>query len=101
MANSLPLADNFFQVAYVVPDLKAAIDFFKEKLGVASFLVKEDVKIQDQIYLGRPGDYRQSIAFGFAGQVQIELTQLHRSASSIRRIPATGIETQSGRLPSS
>ena len=41
-------------MAYVVPDLKAAIGFFKEKLGVASFLVKEDVKIQDQIYLGKP-----------------------------------------------
>jgi hypothetical protein len=36
-----------------------------------------------------------------ARQVQVELAQLHWSASSIRRIPATGIETQSGRLASS
>ena len=36
-----------------------------------------------------------------AREVEVELAEPHRSCSSIRRIPATGIETQSGRLPSS
>ena len=75
MANSSTLADNVFQIAYVVPDLHAAIRFFKDKLGVPNFLVLEDIKIQDQTYLGKPGNYRQSIAFGFCGQIQIELIQ--------------------------
>lgn len=75
MANSSTLADNVFQIAYVVPDLHAAIRFFKDKLGVPSFLVLEDIKIQDQTYLGKPGSFRQSIAFGFCGQIQIELIQ--------------------------
>ena len=96
MANSLPLADNFFQVAYVVPDLKAAIGFFKEKLGVPAFLVKEDVQIQDQTYLGKPGDYRQSIAFGFAGRVQIELIQPLSGTSSyseyLKQNPKGGVQ---------
>jgi len=82
MANSPTLADNVFQIAYVVPDLHTAIRFFKNKLGVPSFLVLEDVKIQDQTYLGKPGDYRQSIAFGFCGQIQIELIQPLAGTSS-------------------
>ncbi len=36
-----------------------------------------------------------------AREVEIELADPHRSCSSIRRIPATGIEIQSGLLPSS
>ncbi len=37
-----------------------------------------------------------------ARQMEIEIAELHvHSASSIRRIPATGIPTQSGRLFSS
>ncbi len=82
MANSAALAHNVFQIAYVVPDLHAAIRFFKEKLGVPTFLVKEDIRIQDQTYLGKPGDFRQSIAFGFAGPMQIELIQPLAGTSS-------------------
>ena len=36
-----------------------------------------------------------------AREVEIELADSHSSCSSMRRIPATGIEIQSGRLPSS
>ena len=60
-----PFADQVFQIAYVVPDLHAAIRFFKEKLGVADFMVWENFMLQDQIYNGAPGDHKQSIAFGF------------------------------------
>jgi catechol 2,3-dioxygenase-like lactoylglutathione lyase family enzyme len=82
MANSSTLADNVFQIACVVPDLHAAIRFFKEKLGVPTFLVREDIQLQEQTYLGKPGDYRQSLAFGFAGQMQIELIQPLAGTSS-------------------
>jgi len=96
MANSTTPADNIFQIAYVVPDLHAAMDFFKTKLGVPTFLVKEDIRVQDQTYLGRPGDYRQSIAFGFAGQMQIELIQPLAGTSSYSKFlkdnPKGGIQ---------
>jgi catechol 2,3-dioxygenase-like lactoylglutathione lyase family enzyme len=71
----MALADDVFQIAYVVPDIHDAIRFFKEKLGVPTFMLKEDIRVQEQTYRGEPGEYRQSIAFGFLGQMQIELIQ--------------------------
>jgi len=76
------LAAKMFQVAYVVPDIHAAVRFFKEKLGVPAFLVKEDIAGEEQTYLGRPGDFRHSIAFGYAGDMQIELIQSLSGAST-------------------
>jgi catechol 2,3-dioxygenase-like lactoylglutathione lyase family enzyme len=91
-----PFADKVFQIAYVVPDLHAAIRFFKEKLGVADFMVWENFMLQDQIYNGAPGDHSQSIAFGFAGQMQIELIQPISGVSSyseyLARNPKGGIQ---------
>ena len=75
MQISPTLADNIFQIAYVVPEIHAAVRFFKEKLGVPGFLVKEDIEGQEQTYLGKPGNFRHSIAFGYAGEMQIELIQ--------------------------
>src|SRR5277367_4306040 len=76
------LADNIFQIGYVVPEVNAAVRFFKEKLGVPKFLVKEDIEGQEQTYLGKPGNFRHSIAFGYAGEVQIELIQSLSGAST-------------------
>jgi methylmalonyl-CoA/ethylmalonyl-CoA epimerase len=76
------LAGNVFQIGYVVPDIRASVGFFKDKLGVPNFLVKEDIQGQDQTYRGKPGDFRHSIAFGYAGDVQIELIQSLSGAST-------------------
>lgn len=76
------LANDIFQIAYVVPDLHAATRFFKEKLGVPNFLVKEDIQGQEQTYRGKPGNFRHSIAFGYAGDMQIELIQSLSGAST-------------------
>ena len=90
------LSDRMFQIAYVVPDLKAALGFFKEKLGVAKFLVKEDVQLQDQTYMGKPADLHQSIAFGWAGPVQIELIQPLSGTSTyseyLKKMPGGGVQ---------
>jgi methylmalonyl-CoA/ethylmalonyl-CoA epimerase len=75
MAASSVLADNIGQIGYVVPEIHAAIRFFKEKLGVRNFLVKEDIAGQEQTYRGKPGHFRHSIAFGYAVNMQIELIQ--------------------------
>jgi len=91
-----PFAEKVFQIAYVVPDLHAAIRFFKQKLGVADFLVWENFMLQDQTYNGAPGDYVQSIAFGFAGQLQIELIQPLSGVSSyseyLKQNPRGGVQ---------
>jgi methylmalonyl-CoA/ethylmalonyl-CoA epimerase len=90
------LSERTFQIAYVVPDLKTALGFFKDRLGVPKFLVLEDVKLQDQTYLGRPADLHQSIAFGWAGPVQIELIQPLSGTSSyseyLKKMPGGGLQ---------
>ena len=82
MQMSRTLADSIFQIAYVIPDIHAAVRFFKEKLGVPTFLVKEDIAGEEQTYLGKPGHFRHSIAFGYAGEMQIELIQSLSGAST-------------------
>ena len=90
------LADRIFHFAYVVPDLHAALSFFREAMGVPKFLVKEDVTLQDQTYLGQPADLHQSIAFGFVGPVEIELIQPLSGVSSyseyLKKTPGGGIQ---------
>ncbi len=82
MQPSQTLAGNVFQIGYVVPDIHGAVRFFKEKMGVPNFLVKEDIQGQEQTYRGKPGDFRHSIAFGYAGDTQIELIQSLGGAST-------------------
>jgi catechol 2,3-dioxygenase-like lactoylglutathione lyase family enzyme len=76
------LANNIGQIAYVVPEIHGAVRFFKEKLGVPNFLVKEDIGGDEQTYRDKPGNSRHSIAFGYAGDMQIELIQSLSGAST-------------------
>ena len=91
-----PLAHKVFQIGYVVPDLHAAVRFFKETLGVPDFLVWENFMLEQQTYNGTPGDYLQSIAFGYLGDLQIELIQPLSGESSysayLRRNPIGGVQ---------
>lgn len=80
----------------MVPDLHAALAFFREKMGIAKFLVKENVTLQDQTYMGRPADLHQSIAFGFAGPIEIELIQTLSGVSPyseyLKKTPEGGVQ---------
>ena len=82
MLSPRSLAADIFQIAYIVPEIHTAVRFFKEKLGVPTFMVKEDIEGQEQTYLGNPGNFRHSIAFGYAGDMQIELIQSLSGAST-------------------
>jgi hypothetical protein len=77
-------ADRLFQIGYVVPNLGDAMRYFHHKLGVPKFLVIENTSLQDQKYLGKAADFRQSIAFCFSGATQIELIE-----------PLSGVSTYS------
>jgi len=96
MAQEPYLSDKLFQIAYVVPDLHATIRFFKEKLGVPDFLVLEDVNLQDQTYYGKPSNNRQSISFGYCGEMQIEVIQPLAGPSTyvdfLERNPSGGVQ---------
>lgn len=69
------LASRVFQIGYVVPDLTAAIAFFKEKMGVPRFLEIRNINLADQTFRGKPANLHHSIAFGYLGDLQIELIQ--------------------------
>src|SRR5580704_13177995 len=69
------LAQNVFQIVFVVPDIHKGMAFFKDKLGVPEFLFIEKPELQDETYLGKPAPLRLHLAFGWCGDTQIELIQ--------------------------
>jgi hypothetical protein len=91
-----PLAQKVFQIGYVVPDLHAAIGFFKQTLGVRDFLVWENLVLEQQTYKGNPADNVQSIAFGYLGDMQVELIQPLSGESTysayLRQNPQGGVQ---------
>jgi methylmalonyl-CoA/ethylmalonyl-CoA epimerase len=76
------LAQNVFQIGFVVPDIHKAMAFFKEKLGVPEFLFVEKPELQDEVYLGKPAPLRLHLAFGWCGDTQMELIQPVSGVSS-------------------
>ena len=61
--------------------------FFKDKLGVPQFLFIEKPELQDETYLGKPAPLRLHLAFGWCGDMQVELIQ-----------PIAGVSTYSNFL---
>ncbi len=70
------------QAAYVVPDIEAAAQAWA-RLGVGPFL---HIPSQaDVTYRGDPAHLNLTLAFGQAGDLQIELIQQHDDAPSVYR----------------
>jgi methylmalonyl-CoA/ethylmalonyl-CoA epimerase len=69
------LAQGAYQIGIVVPDIHKGMAFFKDKLGVPEFLFIEKPELQDETYLGKPAPLRLHLAFGWAGDMQVELIQ--------------------------
>jgi methylmalonyl-CoA/ethylmalonyl-CoA epimerase len=78
------LAQNVFQIGFVVPDIHKGMAFFKDALGVPEFLFIEKPELQDETYLGKPAPLRLHLAFGWCGDTQVELIQ-----------PVAGVSTYS------
>ena len=76
------LAQNLFQIGFVVPDIHKGMAFFKDKLGVSEFLFIEKPELQDETYLGKPAPLRLHLAFGWCGDTQVELIQPISGAST-------------------
>lgn len=72
------------QVAYIVPDIDAAIAHWKS-LGVPAFLVTRNVvPLQNAFYRGeKSGDTPVNIAFGYHGDMQVELIEALDETPSI------------------
>jgi hypothetical protein len=71
------LGGSLQQVAFVVKDLTAGMEFFSRTMGVARFYVIEDfgLKARDKTFRGRPAEQNFKLALAYSGDTQIELIQ--------------------------
>jgi hypothetical protein len=67
---------NYMQMAWVVPDLDAAIASWVTNSGVGPFFVFDSVEFGDPVYRGKPSVTPKNVAaMAYAGDIQIELIQ--------------------------
>jgi hypothetical protein len=65
----------FNQIGYVVDDIDDAVRHWIDVIGVAPFFVYRDFTLAECLYQGEPVDLTLSVAFGQAGDLQVELIQ--------------------------
>lgn len=63
------------QIAYVVPDIRAAARKHSELFGSGPFFVAEHIRFKSSIYRGKPLPFHHSAAFGQWGDMQVEFLQ--------------------------
>ena len=73
------------QAAYVVADLRKAIEFYQKALGTGPFFVLENVRSEARIYRGEVYPAEVSIAMAFSGNLNVELIQTHDNSPSALR----------------
>jgi hypothetical protein len=71
------------QMAYVVKDLRAAIDEWVKCLNVGPWFVLDHFTGVDPVYRGRPSNADITLAMSFAGHMNIELIQLNDDHPSV------------------
>jgi hypothetical protein len=77
--------DGIIQMAYVVADLRAAIEHWTTTLRVGPWFVLEHFTGQDPVYRGQRSGADVSLAMSFAGHMNIELIQENNDAPSVYR----------------
>lgn len=76
------LAPHFFQVAYVVPEIASAEDWFQRTLGVRGFTRLPDVHLAEGCeFRGAPSDCVLNLSLGWLGDTQVELIESVRGQS--------------------
>jgi len=77
--------DGVIQMAYVVADLRAAIQQWSRTLHIGPWFVLEHFSGVDPVYRGQPSHAEVAIAMSFAGHMNIELIQVNNDAPSVYR----------------
>jgi hypothetical protein len=82
----------YMQIAWVVPDLHAAINRWARQAGVGPFFYFDDVRYENAIYRGKPWQpVKFHAAIAQAGDMQIELiSQLEEGPSMFRELVPAG-----------
>jgi catechol 2,3-dioxygenase-like lactoylglutathione lyase family enzyme len=73
------------QVAYLVPDIEAAMSYWADVLGVGPWFYNPKVPIENYTYRGRRYEPHNSVALANAGGLQIELLQTRNDVPSMYR----------------
>jgi hypothetical protein len=71
------LGGSLQQVAFVVKDLTAGMEFFNRTMGIPRFYAIEDFghKARDKTFRSRPAEHNFKLALAYSGDTQIELIQ--------------------------
>jgi catechol 2,3-dioxygenase-like lactoylglutathione lyase family enzyme len=73
------------QIAYAVPDARAAALHWAKTFGAGPFFVREHIQLRDIVYRGRPAEFDHTSAYGQWGNVMVELVQDHGTGPSVVR----------------
>lgn len=73
------------QVAYIVPDIEAAMDHWSRVMGVGPWYYNPRVPIKNYHYRGARHEPHNSVALANAGALQIELLQPRNDVPSMYR----------------
>jgi len=73
------------QVAYLVPDIEAAMAYWADDLGVGPWYYNPKVPIRNYTYRGERYEPHNSVALANAGGLQIELLQTRNDVPSMYR----------------
>jgi catechol 2,3-dioxygenase-like lactoylglutathione lyase family enzyme len=73
------------QVAYLVPDIEAAMGYWADVLGVGPWFYNSKVPIENYIYRGQRYEPHNSVALANSGDLQIELLQTRNDVPSMYR----------------
>ena len=73
------------QVAYLVPDIEAAMDYWANVLGVGPWYYNPRVPIKNYTYRGESYEPHNSVALANAGGLQVELLQIRNDVPSMYR----------------
>jgi hypothetical protein len=70
------------QIAYAVPDVRAAARSWAAHFGAGPFFVREHIELEDVMIRGRPDTFDHSSAYGQWGAVMVELIEDHGDGPS-------------------
>ncbi|WP_118178798.1 VOC family protein [Paraburkholderia phosphatilytica] len=73
------------QVAYLVPDIEASMDYWANTLGVGPWFYNPRVPIENYRYRGQRYEPHNSVALANSGGLQIELLQTRNAVPSMYR----------------
>jgi hypothetical protein len=89
------LPGRLFQIAYVVPNLDAALVHLNKTLGAPRFIVLREIIVQNGWFRGSTAPINHSMAFGYIGDVQFEVIEPVGGKSTysefLDRVPQGGV----------